>query len=223
MRRLSRKALLLCASSLLGCSAAHPKVDTGEPRDSTDTSQPDTGSHKDTIKTDDTQETDDTNIIDTVGDTDGDPLDPALEKALSVLVINEFMADNEHSIYDDRGLYADWIELFNPGETPLALEGCSLSERLDEPGDTPLDDTLELEPGGFLLFWADNELEAGSQHLDFAISPKAGELGLWNPAGRAIDLLRYGQQESDMSAARVPDGSKTWEFVFRGTPGESND
>ncbi|MDN5354963.1 MAG: hypothetical protein PWQ09_1719, partial [Candidatus Cloacimonadota bacterium] len=37
-----------------------------------------------------------------------------------------------------------------------------------------------------------------------------------------IDSLTFGEQTSDVSYGRLPDGSDTWQFFDVPTPGESN-
>ncbi|MBN1779872.1 lamin tail domain-containing protein, partial [bacterium] len=48
------------------------------------------------------------------------------------VVINEVMARNAATIADEDGDYSDWIELYNPGDQSVNLEGFALS---DDPGD----------------------------------------------------------------------------------------
>ena len=48
------------------------------------------------------------------------------------LVINEFMALNGRTLADGPGEYDDWIELFNPGDQAIDLEGYFVS---DDPAD----------------------------------------------------------------------------------------
>ena len=39
------------------------------------------------------------------------------------LVINEVMASNSATIFDEDGDASDWIELYNPRGTPVSLAG----------------------------------------------------------------------------------------------------
>lgn len=54
---------------------------------------------------------------------------------VSGLVINEFMADNAHTLADpcEAGEFADWIELYNGSDEPIELNGLFLTDDLDEP------------------------------------------------------------------------------------------
>ena len=44
-------------------------------------------------------------------------------RALSSPVINEFLALNKSTIYDEDGQSSDWIEIFNPNQSAVNLEG----------------------------------------------------------------------------------------------------
>src|SRR5437867_2863485 len=69
------------------------------------------------------------------------------------IVINEIMASNTHTLLDENGDSADWIELYNPGAAPVSLAGYGLS---DDPA-LPFKWTFRhaaIEPRGFLLVFA---------------------------------------------------------------------
>ncbi len=158
--------------------------------------------------------------IDTDSDTDtGELPDLPLE-----LCINEFMADNEASIQDETLAWPDWIELHNPGEAPVILDGWSLTDDRDEPRKNVLAGGLSIPGGGYRLLWADALPDAGSDHLAFRLGGKGGEVALYAPDGRG-SIVTYGQMAADFSLARVPDcceGEGCLAFDFRGTPGEPN-
>ena len=48
-------------------------------------------------------------------------------RALSSPVINEFLALNKSTIYDEDGQSSDWIEIFNPNQSAVNLEGYYLT------------------------------------------------------------------------------------------------
>lgn len=150
------------------------------------------------------------------------------------LVINEYMISNNTTIRDPDDPdeeYPDWIELYNDGDRPIHLAGCWLTDNLDEPRTWRIPsnhpELTTIEPGRFLLLWADNDPSQGPLHLDFAI--KAGEdIGLFKPDGQTkIDGFPVESLVADQSFGRIPDGSESWRIfaVSNGnppTPGESN-
>ena len=103
--------------------------------------------------------------------------------------ISEIVAANDNSLRDNFDESSDWIEIFNPAEKSLNLEGWGLS---DNP-DTPLKwifPHIEIEPKGFLLVHAsgNNISEKGKPlHASFRLSRSGEFLGLSNPDGEFID------------------------------------
>jgi hypothetical protein len=137
------------------------------------------------------------------------------------LRINEFMASNSITIEDSTGAFPDWVEIYNPTSEAISMVGLTITDDLTLPSQHVLGD-LTIEPMGFLLLFADGDTEQGVNHVGFSLSKSGESLGLYAEDGTAIDELDYGQQASDFSAARVPDGSNTWEIVEMATPGTTN-
>lgn len=138
------------------------------------------------------------------------------------LVINEFLASNLTGLQDDAGERPDWIELYNPGTADVPLAGWALADALEPDAPAPLDASLVVPAGGWLLLWADDAVTPGPTHLPFALAADGGELALLLD-GEPVDLLRYGPQASDWSAARAPDAGATWIIDETPTPGTAND
>ena len=69
------------------------------------------------------------------------------------LYINEVMSSNSHTITDEDGDYPDWIELYNGGDSPLNLNGFSLSDDADQLDKWQFPD-MSLESAGHLLVFA---------------------------------------------------------------------
>ena len=68
-------------------------------------------------------------------------------------LINEFMASNTTTIQDEDGDYPDWIEIYNPTDSPIDLTGYGLSDRPDNPFRWILP-TYILNPDQHLLVFA---------------------------------------------------------------------
>jgi hypothetical protein len=143
------------------------------------------------------------------------------------LVINEFLASNVANLSDPDGVdeYDDWIEIYNAGSTPVDMGRFYFSDSEDPfddriPGDDP--DKTTIQPGGYLLFWADSDTEQGPNHLKFRLSIDGETLSLYYKDGRLIDSHTFGVQTSDVSEGRSPDGADTWMKFNTPTPGASN-
>jgi len=145
-------------------------------------------------------------------------------ESYGTVLINEFMASNDTTVAaeEDGGFY-DWFELYNPGDETVNLGGWTVTDDLAVPDKYPLSDELELAPGDFIVLWAsDNEEELGAYHVGFHMAKEGEDLAVYRPDGSPSDELQYQAQATDLSAARVPDGSSTWEITENATPGESN-
>lgn len=143
------------------------------------------------------------------------------------LVINEVLASNQTVLLDPDGTdeYDDWIEIYNAGTTPVDMGRFYFSDSDDPfddriPGDQPEKTTIE--PGGYLLFWADSDTEQGPNHLKFRLSADGETISLYFKDGRLIDSYTFGVQSADISEGRTPDGGDSWIKFNTPTPGSAN-
>jgi len=127
------------------------------------------------------------------------------------LVINEFLADNETTVTDQSGEYDDWIEFYNNGQESVYLQGYYLSDDLAEPNKWAFPDTT-IQPGSFLIVWADEDLEQSGLHADFKLSKSGEGIILSNAQLEVVDIVTFEQQQTDISWGRYPNGSG--DFVF---------
>jgi hypothetical protein len=138
--------------------------------------------------------------------------------------INELTPDNEHGWQDATGADPDWIELHNPGDTDVLLDGWTIGQDAGERDGAPLDG-LTVPAGGFLLLSADGDPTLGPSHLDFQLSGAGQVLALWAPDGRG-SVVAFGPTSSDRALARETDccdtASGCWIPTMRPTPGASN-
>ncbi len=161
---------------------------------------------------------------DTEAPVDSDPTEPPGPTA-SLLMINEFLASNVTGLQDETGARPDWVELYNAGDADVSLAGYALIDSLDDGGGddaADLDAALVVPAGGWLILYPDDGDVNAASHLPFALAADGGELALFLD-GEPVDLLRYGPQASDWSAARAPDAGATWIIDTTPTPGAAND
>ena len=91
--------------------------------------------------------------------------------------------------------------------------------------DQPLVPTtsLRLEPGQYMLFWADNDAEQGPTHTGFALSRNGESIGLFDVDGRTlIDSVSFERQATDVSFGRSVDAGDLWQSFTTPTPGQPN-
>jgi len=154
------------------------------------------------------------------------PCEPILIPAAGgdnpLLFINEFMASNESTIADEHGDYEDWIELYNGGNETIWLGDKYLTDNLSKPDKWKMPDAY-IEPGAFLLFWADDETDQGPFHTSFKLDKDGEEIGIFDADQVKIDSYVFGVQSTDISEGRLPDGGTDWVFFDQPTPGASNE
>jgi len=140
------------------------------------------------------------------------------------LKINEFLASNEATNTDDTGEYDDWIEFINTGDQTIALSGLYLTDKPDNltKWQFPFGSGM-LEPGAFLVVWCDEDEEQNGYHSNFKLSADGEFIALVAEDGiTIIDSLSFGEQATDISFGRYPDGADAWKTFTNPTPGLSN-
>jgi len=140
------------------------------------------------------------------------------------LFINELMADNDSTIADEYGEYDNWLEIYNGDDEAVWLGDKYLSDNLSNPDKWQLPD-LTMQPGAFLLIWADGEPEQGPLHTDYKLNDEGEELGIFDNESTGyflIDNITWGAQQIDISFGRQTDGGVPWIFFNEPTPGYSN-
>jgi len=125
-------------------------------------------------------------------------------------VITEFMADNATTILDGDGQASDWIEIYNPTDQPIQLEGWYLTD--NDPDDDLAEwafPACQLDPGEYLLVFASNKPDelypyydpGGYLHTSFALSAGGENLALVMPDGQTVASAYwdYPEQVEDVS------------------------
>ncbi len=148
------------------------------------------------------------------------------QQAAPNIVINEFLAENDNNLADNHNEYDDWIELYNPGNTPVDIGGMYLSDDLNDPlkfqVSTLHADSTTIPAKGFLLLWADDDTEQGVLHTNFKLSNGGEEIGLFLNQFTVLDSIIYTEQYADTSYGRLWDGSPAWTLFNMPTPDASN-
>ena len=160
-----------------------------------------------------------------------DPVDAPLDTHVysvgyvaPLLKINEILAINNSIIQDEFGEWADFVEIYNAGAEPVQMLGMGLSDEFDNP-DEYVFPSYNIQPGEFLLIWADDDPEQGQWHAAFGLGGQGDQVCLYSDlaSGHAIvDSVSFGQQNPDISYGRWPDGSATFRIFMTPTPDGPN-
>jgi hypothetical protein len=149
--------------------------------------------------------------------------------SLPTLWVNEVLPDNPSGISDQNGQRDPWIELYYSGSRSLNLADLYLSDDLASPMKWAFPQAATLNPGQFILVWADGQPEqtsAAEWHASFRLSPTNGTVYLsrmQNGLLRVVDYLRYSDMVSGQSVGALPDGNQHGkQALFLPTPKASN-
>lgn len=137
------------------------------------------------------------------------------------LFINEVMSSNANTIANEAGIYADWIELYNSGDSTINLAGLYISDDINQltkyQFPTGSNSTL-IDAGGFKLVWADDSTEIGPLHAAFKIAAAGEKLYLsYGSVINMIDSISVPALSNDESWGRQIDGGIPWIVFGQGT------
>lgn len=145
------------------------------------------------------------------------------------IFINEFQADNSSTVKDEYGEYDDWIEIYNAGNNIINLSGLYITDDFSDLKKFQIassnNGTTILNPNEHLLFWADNNIDQGSNHLNFRLDNNGEQIALiyiFENDTTIVDSITFGKQEKNFSYARISDGASSWKIAKAPTPGEKN-
>jgi hypothetical protein len=133
----------------------------------------------------------------------GELLEPRRLLAFDSLIISEFMAANESVLADEDGEFSDWIELHNPTDNTIALDGWSLTDDGDQLDEWTLPDAT-LAPHEYLVVFAsgkDRRTSGAPLHTNFRLDAEGEFLGLVDPAGTLVQSFgaAYPAQQDDVA------------------------
>ncbi|MCF7976397.1 MAG: lamin tail domain-containing protein [Phycisphaerae bacterium] len=148
----------------------------------------------------------------------------SVAQAQSPVQISEFMASNT-LIQDTAGDLDDWIELHNPTDHPVDVGGLCLTDDLTQTRlwQFPVNRTniTTIAAQGYLVVWADNDVNQGPLHASFKLSQTGEQIGLFSASGETIDTVTYPAQQTNVSWAFDAVTSQ-WYAAPYATPGQPN-
>lgn len=137
------------------------------------------------------------------------------------IAITELMADNETTVEDEDGEFVDWFEITNLGDETIDLSGWEFEDANDT---WAVPDGVEIEPGEFLLFWADEGDRGGPDeelHTNFKLGAGGEPLILTDLDGNvAASLNSWPELDDDLAFGIDEQGD--WVVIEAGeaTPGD---
>ena len=149
--------------------------------------------------------------------------DKSLAKGkVTSLVINEVCPSNKNTLDDKDGESKDWIEIYNPTDSVINLEGVGLSDDKNDPFKWTFPSVNIQAKGYIIVFASDKDIKTPELHTNYKISGGNEEIVLTSSDGKTIDSFIISATEEDQTYGRYPDGSDGLRLLSA-TLGKSND
>ncbi len=143
------------------------------------------------------------------GAANGTPLAPTVR-------LNELYAANNTTTSG-----SDWLELHNPGATPLSLAGWSVSDNTD-PRRFVFPAETTIPAAGYLVLWCDTVTSQPGLHAGFGLGDQSETVTLYNASTTRVDAVTYGPQIPGFTLGRVDATAPAWTLT-EPTPGAPNE
>ena len=121
--------------------------------------------------------------------------------------INEVLARRGSA--EVGGLLSDYVELHNEGDRPFDLSRAQLSDDIAVPNKFVFPQNTIVNPGEYLLIFADGGLGESGFHAAFRIDGDGGGIYLrkrFSQGQEILDSIEFGRQLQDLSLSRTPAG-----------------
>ena len=150
----------------------------------------------------------------------------AQETANTQLVINEVQVANLDQYLDNSNCYGSWIELYNPTDTAISVNGMHLSDGVNDMRFVSAHGTVPAN--GFKTFWFGHYYTEGNygtnarRQIPYKLEYEGGNISLLASDLSVISSVDYPPATPRCSWARTQDGGDTWGTTSNPTPGATN-
>lgn len=133
------------------------------------------------------------------------------------MCINEVMIQNDSNYVDDYGNHRAWIELFNSSFAPIEISSMYITNDKNNPKMYPvprMDVNTNIPARQHVVFWADNEPNKGTFHMNFSLDlGKDNWIGLYDADGKTLidEVYIPASLKANQSYARKQDGVRNQE------------
>ena len=151
----------------------------------------------------------------------GSDSDNPKKAANTDIVINELQPSNTTTATDPAGEYDDWIELYNTSSSAVDISGFFLTDNASNLTRWRIPNGTTIPGNGYLIIWADADLNQDGLHADFKLTSTGEELLLLNAEVKIVDEVVFGAQIGEVSYSRQPNGTGDFEWGIPSFNGEN--
>lgn len=138
------------------------------------------------------------------------------------LFINEIMAANVDEYISPAFNFDGWIELYNPTDRAVELNGLKMSDPVNGEGPWTMPQTMGVIPAkGYRLVWFDSN-DIAPNNAPFKLDVDGGKIVFSDENGNEIASQEYPAALERVSYARATDMTGEWGYTGTPTPGASN-
>lgn len=141
------------------------------------------------------------------------------------ILITEIVSKNKTLIDDEDGDSADYIELYNSGNSDINLNGWFLSDKEDDAKKWSFPD-VTVKAGEYLVVFCSGKNkfipETGEVHTSFKLDGDGEVVSLVSEEGALISIIKFGESASDAAYGLRELASSEYVWFERGTPGAEN-
>ena len=139
-----------------------------------------------------------------------------------ILIVNELMASNAGEVMSPATNFDSWIELYNPSDEVVNLNGMYLSNNPENLKLWEMPNGIGTVPAkGFKVVWlGSNDIK--NTQAPFKLDCDGGTIYLSDKSGNLIVSQDYPEAMSRTSYARKSDGGDEWGWTAIATPGATN-
>lgn len=138
------------------------------------------------------------------------------------LKINELMASNYFTHFDEFGETDDWVEIYNPNSFSVNLKNYYISDKLSDISKYKFSNDLIIPEYGFKVIWCDEQVGQGVNHTNFKLSANGESVILSSPNLEIVDQISFPPHANTDSYGRSSDGVDDWIVFDLPTPNYSN-
>lgn len=143
----------------------------------------------------------------------------------NALRINEIMAAPRSGLRDEDGELSDWIEIYNAGDTRIALDNYALSDNESKLTKWFFPQGAYIDPGQYYVVFCSGKdrtgVQTGYPHTNFRLSAEGETITLANALSQLVDRVVYENLPVDCSYGRN-DATNAWQVYTLATPGAAN-
>jgi hypothetical protein len=150
------------------------------------------------------------------------------DRVITGVVINEVNA-SPSEFTDGAEDAEDWIEIYNNGSQPVNLAGLYITDNTAQKKKHRIasgtGNEMVLAPGAYKIFWADEEMNEGVDHVNFKLSNNGEMVGMYQELDGVLynlAIFEFGEQFGKGSFSRIPNATGPILFTADATPGASN-